>query len=159
MLLVLVDNNGSNQVDFVYLNENTFETDEKVIFEESNVTSTISSVVPGDKDIADNFELDPGQRSDYLDFSAIVRKSGSESPTRRLKIVYNHFVIEDLTWDFVTVNSYDRSVYTFGIPFVDGRPVTDIIDLRPRSTSVSSGYSPFEFMQEFMTHFRLLLPM
>ena len=143
---VLVDNNGSNQVDFVYLNENTFETDEKVIFEESNVTATISSVVPGDKDIADNFELDPGQRSDYLDFSAIVRKSGSESPTRRLKIVYNHFVIEGSDpGDFVTVNSYDRSVYTFGIPFVDGRPVTDIIDLRPRATSVSSGYSPFEF--------------
>ena len=45
---VLVDNNGSNQVDFVYLNENILRL-MKVIFEESNVTATISSVVPGDR--------------------------------------------------------------------------------------------------------------
>ena len=143
---MLVETNGSNEVKFVHQNENSFQVGEEIIFEESNVVADILSFVPGDRDIRNNFEFDPGQRMDYVDFSAIVRKPGSEAPVKKLKIVFNNFVIENSDpGDFVTVNSYDDELYSFGIPFVGGRPGADIIDLRPRATAAAAGRSPFEF--------------
>ena len=143
---MLVETNGSNEVRFVHQNENSFQVGEEIIFEESNVVADILSFVPGDRDIRNNFEFDPGQRMDYVDFSAIVRKPGSEAPVKKLKIVFNNFVIENSDpGDFVTVNSYDDELYSFGIPFVAGRPGADIIDLRPRATAAAAGRSPFEF--------------
>ena len=90
---VFVETNGSNEVNFVYQNENTFEVGETVTFEETNVQGIVQTFVPGDKDIQNNFEFDPGQQLDYVDYSAIVRRSGTEAPTRRITIIYNNYVI------------------------------------------------------------------
>jgi len=145
---VFVDSNGSNEVDFVYRNENAFELGEEVVFEESNLTATVLSFVPGDRDIKDNFEFDAGQREDYVDFSALVRKPGSEAPTRRITIVYNHFVIEQSDpGDFVAINSYDADLYATEVPLIEGyQPASDVLDFRPRVSTVASNRSPFEFL-------------
>ena len=140
--------NGTNEIEFVYLNENPFEINELVTFQESKITAIISSFIPGDRDIKSNYEFDPGQNRDYVDFSSIIKKSTASSPTRRLKIVYNNYYIDASDpGDFVVVNSYDRDRYTYDLPKISGLSASDIIDVRPRvSPHVSgSGYSPFEF--------------
>ena len=143
---IFVSTNGTNEVDFVYQNENTFEVGEEVTFEETNVQGIVQTFIPGDRDIRNNFTFDPGQRLDYVDFSALERKQGSEAPTRRLTVVYNNYVIDASDpGDFVTVNSYDSSVYSDSLPTVGGRYASDIIDLRPRVTSTVAGRAPWEF--------------
>ena len=67
---------------------------ENLYLQESNITANVQSFVAGDRDIKDNFEFDPGQNEDYLDFSAIVRKIAN-APTKRLITVFDHFVIEN----------------------------------------------------------------
>ena len=134
---VFVATNGSNEVEFVSQNENSFEIGEEVIFEETQVAGIVQTFIPGDRDIRNNFEFDLGQRLDYVDYAALIRREGTEAPTRRITIVYNNFVIDESDpGDFVTVNSYERKLYGRVIPFIGSRPVSDVIDLRPRVTSV-----------------------
>ena len=143
---VFVATNGSNEVSFVSQNENSFEIGEEVIFEETQVAGLVQTFIPGDRDIKNNYEFDPGQRLDYVDFSALVRKSGTEAPSRRITIVYNNFVIDEADpGDFVTVNSYEKKYYKSVLPFVGSIPTSDIIDLRPRVTSTVAGKAPWEF--------------
>ena len=139
---VFVTTNGSDEVSFVYQNENTFEIGEEVLFEETNVQGTVQTFIPGDRDIRNNYEFDPGQRLDYVDFSALQRKEGTEAPTRRLTVVYNNYVIDASDpGDFVTVNSYDSDLYSDSLPLVSGRYGSDIIDLRPRVTTTCLLYT------------------
>ena len=143
---IFVATNGSDEVSFVSQNENSFEVGEEVLFEETNVQGVVQTFIPGDRDIRNNYEFDPGQRLDYVDFSALQRKEGTEAPTRRLTIVYNNFVIDGSDpGDFVTVNSYDSELYKDSLPLVGGRYGSDIIDLRPRVTQTIPGRSPWEF--------------
>ena len=143
---VFVATNGSNEVEFVSQNENSFEIGEEVIFEETQVAGVVQTFIPGDRDIRNNFEFDLGQRLDYVDYAALIRREGTEAPTRRITIVYNNFVIDESDpGDFVTVNSYERKLYGRVIPFIGSRPVSDVIDLRPRVTSVVAGKAPWEF--------------
>jgi len=144
---VFVETNGSNEVNFVYQNENTFEVGETVTFEETNVQGIVQTFVPGDKDIQNNFEFDAGQQLDYVDYSAIIRRSGTEAPTRRITVIYNNYVIDAADpGDFVTVNSYDSKLYKDSLPNVGGLYASDIIDLRPRVTATVAGRSPQEFL-------------
>jgi hypothetical protein len=136
----------SNKVNLVYLNENRFIANEEVTFEVSNIKATVFSVAVGDKNIRNSYTFDNGYRKEFLDFSRIIRNSNSESPTRKLKIVYNNYTINpDDDGDFVGVNSYDKDRYSFNIPVSDGIRSTDIIDLRPRVSTYSGSRSPFEF--------------
>jgi len=141
-----VATNGTNEIEFVYLNENVFSSNELVKFRESNISANISGIIPGDRDIKDNFEFDPGQLREYVNYSAIIRKSASSSPSRKLKVVYNNYYIDSSDpGDFVVINSYDADRYTYDLPTVDRLPASDIIDFRPRVTSFSGALSPFEF--------------
>ncbi len=143
---VFVSTNGSNEVSFVYQNENTFEVGEEVTFEETNVQGVVQTFIPGDKDIQNDFEFDPGQELDYVDFSAIIRRQGTEAPTRRITVIYNNYVIDAADpGDFVTVNSYDSKLYKDSLPSVAGTYASDIIDLRPRATISVASRSPGEF--------------
>jgi len=136
----------NNKVNLVYLNENRFIINEEVTFEVSNVKGTVFSVSVGDKNIRNSYIFDNGYRKEFLDFSRIIRKSNAESPTKKLKIIYNNYTIKpDDDGDFVGVNSYDKDRYSFNIPVFNGIRSTDIIDLRPRVSTYSGNASPFEF--------------
>ena len=143
---VLISSNGTNQVDIVYQNENIFATNESISFQESNIQANVLFAFPGDKNIKNNYIFDSGQRSDYLDFSKIIRKPQFSGPIKKIKIIYNHFTINSSdTGDFVGVNSYDKDIYG-KLKSVDGIRLSDIIDCRPRVTPFSgSSTSPFEF--------------
>ena len=142
----LVSNDGTNEVKFVYLNENIFSVGEKVTFEESQISGTVDSIQVGDKNIRTNFILDEGQRSEYLDFSRIIRKSQISAPTKQITIIYNNYTIDSSdAGDFVGVNSYDKDRYGDDISSVDGISLRDVIDLRPRVAPYSGTKSPFEY--------------
>jgi len=97
----------------------------------------------------ENFILDNGQRPEYYDYSRLIRKKEFSSPTKKLKIIFNNYVINSSSdGDFVGANSYDKSRYTKDIPTINGIRNTDIIDLRPRVTQFNPSTatkSPFEF--------------
>ena len=143
---ILVSNDGTNTVKFVYLNENNFSIGETVTFGESQISGIVDSVEVGDKNIRTNFILDEGQKSEYLDFSRIIRKPQVVAPTKQITIIYNNYTI-DLSdaGDFVGVNSYDKDRYGDDISSVDGISLSDVIDLRPRVAPYSGTKSPFEY--------------
>ena len=148
-MALFVSTNGTNQLEFVYVNENTFAIGEKIFFSESNITAEISSLIKGDRNIISDFTFDGGQTLEIVDYSSLIRKSGVTPPTKRLKVVYNYYYIDpNDDGDFVTVNSYDRERYSSDMPVIPPYKSSDIIDLRPRVSpydSTTTPYSPFEF--------------
>ena len=146
---MFVATNGTNEVEFVYSNENTFQIGERIRLYESNISAEISLLIEGDRNIIGDFIFDDGQTVEIADFSSLRRKSGVTAPSKRLKVVYNHYYIDpNDDGDFVTVNSYDRDRYSVELPIVGTYRGSDIIDLRPRVTPYDSSvtpYSPFEF--------------
>jgi hypothetical protein len=148
----LVSNDGTNEVKFVYLNENIFSVGETITFEESQISGTVDSIQVGDKNIRTNFILDEGQRSEYLDFSRLIRKPQVSAPTKQITIIYNNYTIDSSdSGDFVGVNSYDKDRYGDDISSVDGISLSDVIDLRPRVASYSGTKSPFEYESRLFT--------
>ena len=148
----LVSNDGTNEVKFVYLNENIFSVGEKVTFEESQISGIVDSIQVGDKNIRTNFILDEGQRSEYLDFSRLSRKPQIAAPTKQITIIYNNYTIDSSdAGDFVGVNSYDKDRYGDDISSVDGISLSDVIDLRPRVAPYSGTKSPFEYESRLFT--------
>jgi len=146
---MFVATNGTNEIEFVYTNENTFQAGEKILLYESNISAEISLLIEGDRNIIGDFIFENGQTEEIADFSSIRRKSGVTAPSRRLKVVYNHYYIDpNDDGDFVTVNSYDADRYSTDLPQIGSFRGSDIIDLRPRVTPYDSSvtpYSPFEF--------------
>jgi len=147
---LLVSTNGTNQVDIVYVNENTFTLDEKVTFLESNITANVSLIIEGDRNIVDDFVINSGQELDIVNYSYIERKDGITPPAKKLKIVYNYYYIDPADEGQLTVvNSYDTNRFSNRVISLDlGTLTSDIIDLRPRVLPydpATSVYSPFEF--------------
>jgi hypothetical protein len=148
---------GVNEVEIVYLNENKFLIGETVNSKETNITGVVGSLGAGDKNIKDNFILDNGQRLEYYDYSRLIRKKEVSSPTKKIRVIYNSYIIDpNDEGDFVAVDSYDADRYAKDVPVLNGLRNTDIIDLRPRVDDFSplnSSYSPFEFNARVFTPF------
>lgn len=146
---MLVSNNGSNRVDFVYVNENSFIPDEKVTFLESNLVANVDYLVGGDRDIINDFIFNSGQEKDIVNYSYIERKSSATPPSKKLKIVYNYYYINPSDeGNLVVSNSYDINRFTNDKISFDGNNVTDLIDLRPRVVPYdpsTNTFSPFEW--------------
>ena len=142
---MVLGRSGTTKVDVIFKNSEAFIDDEEVTFQESGVRAILSDVRSGDPNIRGNYKLDNGQRSEFYDFGRIVRKQGFPEPQGRLKIYFDHYVInsED-SGDVLTVNSYDSTEYD-NVPSFDNIRNTDVIDLRPRVAPYSGSRSPFEF--------------
>ncbi len=145
-----VSNDGTNSIEVVYLNENRFSLGEQVISAETNISGVVNAISVGDKNIKDNYILDNGQRSEYYDYSRIIRKKEVSAPTKKIKVIFNHYTINSSDdGDFVSADSFDRDRYTKDVPVIDGYRNTDIIDLRPRVSEFDSSTatrSPFEYL-------------
>ena len=146
---LVVEKPNVTTLGIVLLNQNTFDVGEKVKLEKSGVTASVTATTSGDRNVKNQFELDPNIKSTYYDFSFIKRKKGFEAPTNRLKIVFkNFFVTSDDVGDFYTASSYPSGSEKL-IPFDQNtqRFVSDLVDIRPRVAgyNVSSTISPFDF--------------
>ena len=140
---------NATDINFVYLNANKFAVGEVVNFKESGIETILQEVEPGNfTDRTNNYTLDKGHRSQYSDYSKIVRKGKSAIPSNKLLIIFDRYqVASGNTGDFFSVNSYTKERYSNDIPGVDGTRLTDIIDFRPRVSAFTpgNGTSPFAF--------------
>jgi len=146
----LVTKLGSNTIGFVYLNSSRFLSGEVVRFAESEIITAIVSITNGlYKNITSKFILDKGQKEQYYDYSKIIRKSGEESPTKKMLVVFDHYTIsQDDNGDLFTANSYSGERFSEDIPSVGRETIraSDTLDFRPRVLPLTSfTSSPFDF--------------
>ena len=142
---MILGRDSTTKVDVIFKNNKAFVEGEEVNFQESGVRAILSNVDPGDNNIRGNYRLDNGQRSEFYDFGRLVRKQGFPEPQGRLKIYFDHYVInsED-SGDIITASSYDANEYNT-VPVFDEIRNTDVVDFRPRVAPYSGTRSPFEF--------------
>ena len=144
---------GANRLGVVYLNEKRFSKYEDVVFQESNITTTLQAINEGTTDgqyqnITNSFTLDKGQRQQYYDFSRLNRNRTASVPSKQLLVVYDFYSVpSNDTGDAFTVLSYDKNRYSKDIPLINGSVrATDTLDFRPRvSEFVGVTTSPFDF--------------
>ena len=152
---VVTNNNTSpstgdvNKLGIVYFTRQTFDTDEVVKFQESNIATQIQASNGGQyQDISRFYTLDKGQRNQFYDYSRIVRKD-NRIPSQQLLIVYDHYTVPvDDAGDVFTVLSYNKDRYTNDIPLIGPSRIraTNTLDFRPRVSEFSgTTSSPFTF--------------
>ncbi len=142
-----------NNIEFVYLNNNRFLVNENVRFKESDIFSPIDSIIVGKyKNITNSFNLNGGQKTQYYDYSRLVRKSGEPEPSKKITVIFDHYIVPaDDNGDAFTVLSYAKEQYLSLIPKVgpDNISAADLLDFRPRVVPIenvtSLTYSPFDF--------------
>jgi hypothetical protein len=159
----IVSKPSTNTLGIIYLNTHIFSDGEDVIFEESNINTQISSIIPGKfKNVTNKFSLDKNQKDQYYDYSKIIRNSGESPPSRKLLIVFDYYSVPaNDTGDVFTVDSYTAERYSSDIPYVgkNNIRVTDTLDFRPRvSVFTSTSSSPFDFnSRSFGTEPKIIL--
>ena len=140
---------AATNIDIIYKNEERFVVGETVSFQSSGISGEVSAVVIGDKNIVENFTFDTGQRSEYYDYTRIIRDANSPEPKKRIAIVFDHYVIDPGTsGDLATVNSYPDSAYSSDLTLFKGEPIVDYLDIRPRVKNYDTSSdtdSPFEY--------------
>jgi hypothetical protein len=141
---------SANTLGIVYLNTIRFGEGERVKFEESNIETSITNITLGKyRDITSKFDLDKGQKEQFYDYSRLVRRRGESAPSRRLKVIFDHFTVPSSdTGDLFTVNSYPEAAFGKYVPSIgeSGVRASDTLDFRPRvSVFNSTTKSPFDF--------------
>jgi len=133
---------ASNQIEFVYLNSNKFTTGETVTFSESKITTNIVSITIGNYlNITSKYTLDKGQKSQFYDYSKIVRIDSTTAPSNQLLVIFDWYDLPaNDDGDIYTVNSYSSERYNNDIATLDYTfdneitkvRSTDVVDFRPR---------------------------
>ena len=147
---VVANNAGgdANSLEIVYLNSSKFVNNETVIFDESNIQTTIESITIGNKkDLTNSYKLDKGQNPEFYDYSSIIRNSGVAEPSNPLLVIFDYYSIPSTdSGDLFTVLSYDDERYATDVPKIFGIRTSDMLDFRPRVDVFSSSTSsPFDF--------------
>lgn len=149
-----------NNVEFVYLNNSKFIKGENVTFSESQIISKVDDIILGKyKNITNSYVLNSGQKTQYYDYSRIIRKLGEPEPTKKITIIFDHYTVpQNDNGDAFTVLSYSKDKYSSLIPRVgpDNTSAVDLLDFRPRVSSIGDvstlTKSPFEFSsRDFIT--------
>ena len=144
---IIVSRVDSDKLEFCYLNGFQFKEGEIIVGSDTQTNSIVNQLFVSDKNLLKNYFLDNGQTTQIYDYSKIVRKSGISAPKKKLKIVFQNYVIDSNDQgEFVTVNSYSGNNYRNDIPFLQGVSCSDLIDIRPRVRPYdgSTNKSPFE---------------
>tara|TARA_B100000945_G_scaffold182337_1_gene146196 strand:+ start:20129 stop:27685 length:7557 start_codon:yes stop_codon:yes gene_type:complete len=146
----IVNRVSGEEIEFVYLNGNTFDVGETVKFKESSIEANIQEIYIGNYvDRTSNYTLDKGHKKQYADYSRLVRKNNASVPSKRLLVIFDYYKnATGNVGEFYSVNSYTKDRYTNDIPSVGRDRASDIIDFRPRvnvfDPSVTTK-SPFAF--------------
>jgi len=145
--VAIVVSKSTSSIEIVYLNQSQFTPGEIISFKDSGITGICNVVSAGDKNISSNYKLDNGQRLNFYDFSRIEKITETFNPTKKIKIVFQNYVVETSdVGDAYTVDSYPVEEYS-DLYQISGTRLSDAIDIRPRVSSynTSSTFSPFEF--------------
>ena len=145
---VITFSNSDLKLYYVALNEIPFITGETITGENSagdEITGIIDdgedSIFAGSKVITDQFEFEPGQRTNFYDVSKLVRLPSTVAPTRRLLVIFDFFSHE-ASGDYFSAESYSGISYK-DIPNykLDGsiKYIRDQIDFRPAVKELRNG--------------------
>ena len=146
-VVVSVVSSNPLTLEIARLNNINFKTTEGIVTKESNILAEVSSYTTGDKNIANNYRLDNGQRSEFYDFGRIIRSTNNSIPSRKITIVYDRYdVLTDDTGNLLSSTSYLGKDYCEDIPVFANNKLSDLIDFRPRVSpyNTASSNSPFE---------------
>jgi len=149
---------SGQQLEFVYENDKVFNIGESITLKDSGIIAQISAITIGDRNLISNYTVDDGQRLEFVDYGRIIRKKGVSAPTRKIKIVFDHYVNDESSGTIETVNSYNGLNYSKEIPTIGETRATDVIDYRPRVIPYNSSHpkfsdeiSPFSFLSRLFT--------
>ncbi len=147
---------ADSKIAILYKNDILFREGETIISSETNVNAVVNAADASSFDVSTNFIFNNGQEQTFYDYGSIKRKSDSSEPTRKLRVYYKSASYESTDdGDITTVGSYDNFDYSSEIAIVGSSGNSDIIDIRPRVssiTSVSEGdRSPLEFLGRVFT--------
>ena len=81
---LVVEKPNVNTIGIVLQNQNSFSIGEKVKATKTNITALVTASTQGDRNITDEYKLNPNQKATYYDYSFIERKKEFEPPTNRL---------------------------------------------------------------------------
>ena len=119
----------SNIVYFIPVEDDVFTDGETITAPNATLKIVTGTSKRGSTNVTDNFDLDDGQRDQYYDYSALVRKAGYTAPTRRLYVIVDRFLTTSGINPY-TVDSYATSEYKI-IPGYADDELRDVIDFRP----------------------------
>ena len=145
---------GGQQVNFVYENDKVFQIGENITLKDSGIVSQISAIIIGDRNLLSSYEVDNGQRLEFVDYGRIIRRKDVSAPERRLQIIFDNYVNDESSGTIETVNSYNGLDYSREIPLIGATRASDYIDYRPRvgAYNTSSTISPFAFLSRNFTN-------
>ncbi len=139
-----------SQITYVPRTDINFTEGETIVFSESNITATLTTLNTLSRAISNHFEFNTGQKSSIYGQGFLKRKSNARPPTRQLKVYFANAYFEDTDdGDLITKNSYESFDYDLEIQTVNGERNTDLIDIRPRVSDYTvseSSRSPLEFL-------------
>ena len=153
---IVADKVDNSTIAFLYKNENLFKEGETVNFQESGSSAVITTLDSPSFNISPNFLWRDGQDDTFYDYGTLRRLTDSDSPRRKIKIYYSNgsFDSND-NGDIITINSYNQFEYGQDIPRFNQNSCSDIIDIRPRVSSIASvaegDRSPLEFLGRTFT--------
>ena len=147
----VVNRVSATEIEFVYLNANTFSKGETINFKESSIETNLQGITSGNYvNRTSNYTLDKGHKKQYSDYSRIVRKRASGIPSNQLLIIFDYYKTQSAdSGDLFTANSYTKDRYTTDVPHIARDRGTDILDFRPRVNAFDpvaiNNKSPFDF--------------
>ena len=145
----VVNRVSATEIEFVYLNANTFSKGETINFKESSIETNLQGITSGNYvNRTANYTLDKGHKKQYSDYSRIVRKRASGIPSNQLLIIFDYYKTQSAdSGDLFTANSYTKDRYTTDVPHIARDRGTDILDFRPRVNEFDPAVpkSPFDF--------------
>jgi hypothetical protein len=149
--LVVSKDVANNRLEIQYMNDEKFLPEESIFSLTSSITAKILTTTIGDNDIFGDYYFDSGIRSEYYDYSKIIRSSNFE-PKRKIRVIYQKFSTESTDrGDFYSANSYPSDIYQ-SISFTSSKGNlirnSDLIDFRPKVKDydlATNTRSPFEF--------------
>ena len=148
-IAIVAEKLTDTQISFIHKNDITFKEGEVIVAQESLVEGTIVTLDSSSFNITENYKFNDGQKSTYLNYGSIIRKSTASAPDKRIKVYFSNGYYESTDdGDITTVDSYNTFDYANEIAVVDGVSESDIIDIRPRVSDYTVAVdtrSPLEF--------------
>lgn len=177
-----IENTGvATTLEIVYLRNSSFTANEDLTVEtpqnvnEYTLPLTYLSDVPVvDSTISGSYMVDDGQRGEYYDVGALVRKPNSPTPRNDIIVFFTYFEAEESQTSqflYYSADSYDVDFFDYDVRYYEGnrqeiipkqldtgRDLRNSLDFRFRSRkSTNVGSSPFSFAtRSFQTQSRLL---
>ncbi len=144
----------SNTLNYIYLNDNTFDEGEIVEAIESGISAVITDLEADSNNISSKYTFTSGQEKTFYDFGTLKKNPDSEPPSKKIIVYFSSGSYDSSdTGDITTIESYKDFNYSTEVPSIDGISNSDIIDIRPRVSdyAVSEGTrSPLEFLGRTM---------